>query len=96
MEDEREQTPKEKIIWGYRYTCDACDGEGDIHETVEDAQTEQDKHRNREHGGLKPRAGDSIDKAELRREPAAEADSSSGGGWILLLIIILIAYATSR
>ncbi|MDP9953195.1 MULTISPECIES: hypothetical protein [Streptomyces] len=98
MEDEREQTPKEKIIWGHRYTCDACDAEGEIHETVEAAQAEQDKHRDRKHGGLRPRAGDSIEKVELRREPIAESESSSGsgGGWILLLIIIVIAYAASK
>ncbi|MET4670330.1 hypothetical protein ABID94_003212 [Streptomyces sp. PvR018] len=96
VEDEREQTPKVEIIWGYRYTCDACDGEGEVHETVDTAQAEQDKHRNREHGGLRPRAGDTIEKAELRREAVGEADTSSGGGWILLLIIIAIAYATTR
>ncbi|MBD3549914.1 MULTISPECIES: hypothetical protein [Streptomyces] len=98
MEDEREQTPKEKIIWGHRYTCDACDAEGEIHETAEAAQAEQDKHRDRKHGGLRPRAGDSIEKVELRREAIAESESSSGsgGGWILLLIIIVIAYAASK
>ncbi|MFI7329699.1 hypothetical protein ACIBQ3_34325 [Streptomyces rubiginosohelvolus] len=102
MEDEREQTPNEVIIWGYRYTCDACDGEGDAHETVEAAQDDQDKHRDSKHGGLRPRAGDTIEKVELRREPVAEEQTAepssggSGGGWVLLAIILIIAYLASR
>ncbi|MEV5619358.1 hypothetical protein [Streptomyces bacillaris] len=101
MEDEREQTPNEVIIWGYRYTCRKCETQDPVHEeALEAAQADQARHRRDAHSGMEPMAGDPIVKIELRREPVAEEQtaksSSGGGGWVLLVIILIIAYLASR
>lgn len=70
MEDEREQTPNEVIIWGYRYTCLKCETQDPVHKTLEEAQTDQARHRQNTHSGMEPLAGDPIVEAEYGREPA--------------------------
>ncbi|MFI5745006.1 hypothetical protein ACIBBE_03605 [Streptomyces sp. NPDC051644] len=94
MNDERGQSPNEVIIWGYKYTCNMCDSHMDD-ETAEAAEERRAEHRERAHSGMKPNAGDLIEKFELRREPVPE-ESSSGGGWIILVILVIGFLAAKR
>ncbi|WP_326699606.1 hypothetical protein OG909_21330 [Streptomyces sp. NBC_01754] len=95
MNNERGQSPNEVIIWGYKYTCNMCETYVDDDETAEAAEERRAEHRERAHSGMKPKAGDLIEKFERRREPAPE-ESSSGGGWIILVILVVGFLAAKR
>ncbi|MGY3680039.1 hypothetical protein [Streptomyces sp. NBC_00057] len=83
MNDERGQSPNEVIIWGYKYTCNMCDSHMDD-ETAEAAEERRAEHRERAHSGMKPNAGDLIEKFEpvgnqypKSRRVGADGSSSS-------------------
>ncbi|MGW6578828.1 hypothetical protein ACWF76_05385 [Streptomyces globisporus] len=99
MEDEREQTPNEVIIPGYRYTCLKCETQDPVREALEEAQADQARHRQDAHSGMEPMVGDPIVEAEYDRKPAlAEEDPPAPKAedpvqlwqWIGFGIIVLI------
>ncbi|MFC9987908.1 hypothetical protein ACFXKV_04415 [Streptomyces globisporus] len=102
MEDEREQTPNEVIIPGYRYRCLKCETWTPVRKTLEEAQDDQIEHRQDTHSGMEPIAGDPITEDEYAREPApvpAEEDEPRKPAaerpvqtweWLVLGFIVLV------
>lgn len=74
----------------YRYRCRQCRAESpDEHPSRADAEADQDAHRDDEHGGLAPLAGDNIDRVHADARGHRLLPRHTGIAALVMLALVL-------
>ncbi|MFE2888522.1 hypothetical protein [Streptomyces sp. NPDC059272] len=94
MENERPAPQGQQAVWGVRYYCNTCQGHHPQPRDSEEAvRADAVEHRQQEHGGLEPRAGDGFERVQIGWHSNPAENSSSEGGAALVILVTLIIVA---